>query len=122
MASVADITKAGGTALAVAGDVSAMATGQAIVDAAVTNWGSIDACVVLAGILRERMIFNMSEDEWDDVVRGAPQGHVHRVSRRIGNHAQARTVAAASSASRRVRRSARRRRPTTRRRRAASSA
>ncbi|TML12043.1 MAG: SDR family NAD(P)-dependent oxidoreductase, partial [Actinobacteria bacterium] len=66
---VADITKAGGTALAVAGDVSAMATGQAIVDAAVTNWGSIDACVCVAGILRERMIFNMTEDEWDDVVR-----------------------------------------------------
>ena len=66
---VADITAAGGTALAVAGDVSAMATGQAIVDAAVTNWGSIDACVCVAGILRERMIFNMSEDEWDDVVR-----------------------------------------------------
>jgi NAD(P)-dependent dehydrogenase (short-subunit alcohol dehydrogenase family) len=66
---VAEIEKAGGTALAVAGDVSQMATGQQIVDTAVNTWGSIDACVCVAGILRERMIFNMSEDEWDDVVR-----------------------------------------------------
>jgi NAD(P)-dependent dehydrogenase (short-subunit alcohol dehydrogenase family) len=46
-----------------------MATGQAIVDAAVNNWGSIDGVVCVAGILRERMLFNMSEAEWDDVVR-----------------------------------------------------
>jgi NAD(P)-dependent dehydrogenase (short-subunit alcohol dehydrogenase family) len=66
---VAEITAAGGTAVAVAGDVSEMAVGQAIVDAAVDNWGSIDGCVCVAGILRERMLFNMSEAEWDDVVR-----------------------------------------------------
>lgn len=66
---VAEIKSAGGTAVAVAGDVSLMETGQAIVDAAVSNWGSIDACVCVAGILRERMLFNMSEDEWDAVVR-----------------------------------------------------
>jgi len=66
---VAEITAAGGTAVAVAGDVSEMATGQAIVDAAVGNWGSIDGVVCVAGILRERMLFNMSEAEWDDVVR-----------------------------------------------------
>lgn len=66
---VAEITGKGGTAVAVAGDVSEMATGQAIVDAAVQNWGSIDGVVCVAGILRERMLFNMSEEEWDDVVR-----------------------------------------------------
>ena len=66
---VAQITAAGGTAVAVAGDVAEMATGQAIVDAAVNNWGSIDGIVCVAGILRERMLFNMSEDEWDAVVR-----------------------------------------------------
>ena len=66
---VAEITAAGGTAVAVAGDVSQMATGQAIVDAAVSNWGSIDGVVCVAGILRERMLFNMSEEEWDDVIR-----------------------------------------------------
>jgi NAD(P)-dependent dehydrogenase (short-subunit alcohol dehydrogenase family) len=66
---VAEITKAGGTAVAVAGDVSVMAVGQQIVEAAVSNWGSIDGVVCVAGILRERMLFNMSEDEWDAVVR-----------------------------------------------------
>ena len=66
---VAEIKAAGGTAVAVAGDVSEMATGQAIVDAAVAQWGSIDGVVCVAGILRERMLFNMSESEWDDVVR-----------------------------------------------------
>ena len=66
---VAEIVAAGGTAVAVAGDVSEMAVGQAIVDAANTNWGSIDGVVCVAGILRERMLFNMSEAEWDDVVR-----------------------------------------------------
>jgi NAD(P)-dependent dehydrogenase (short-subunit alcohol dehydrogenase family) len=66
---VAEITAAGGTAVAVAGDVSNMDVGQQIVDAAVSNWGSIDGVVCVAGILRERMLFNMSEEEWDDVVR-----------------------------------------------------
>jgi NAD(P)-dependent dehydrogenase (short-subunit alcohol dehydrogenase family) len=66
---VRQIQAAGGTAVAVAGDVSEMATGEAIVNAAVDNWGSIDGVVCVAGILRERMLFNMSEAEWDDVVR-----------------------------------------------------
>lgn len=66
---VAEITGKGGTAVAVAGDVAEMATGQAIVDAAVQNWGSIDGVVCVAGILRERMLFNMSEEEWDAVIR-----------------------------------------------------
>ncbi len=59
----------GGDAVAVAGDVSEMATGQAIVDAAVNTWGTIDGVVCVAGILRERMLFNMTEDEWDSVIR-----------------------------------------------------
>jgi NAD(P)-dependent dehydrogenase (short-subunit alcohol dehydrogenase family) len=66
---VEEITAAGGTAVAVAGDVAEMATGQAIIDAATSNWGTIDGVVCVAGILRERMLFNMSEDEWDAVVR-----------------------------------------------------
>jgi NAD(P)-dependent dehydrogenase (short-subunit alcohol dehydrogenase family) len=39
------------------------------VQAAVDAWGQIDGVVTCHGILRERMLFNMSEDEWDDVVR-----------------------------------------------------
>ena len=37
--------------------------------AAIDSWGRIDGVVCVAGILRERMLFNMGEDEFDDVVR-----------------------------------------------------
>lgn len=66
---VAEIKGKGVDAVAVAGDVSEMATGEQIVQAAVSNWGTIDGVVCVAGILRERMLFNMSEDEWDAVIR-----------------------------------------------------
>jgi NAD(P)-dependent dehydrogenase (short-subunit alcohol dehydrogenase family) len=72
---VAEIQAAGGQAVAVAGDVSDMAVGQRIVDTAVETWGSIDGVVCVAGIVRERMLFNMSEDEFDDVVRVHLKGH-----------------------------------------------
>jgi NAD(P)-dependent dehydrogenase (short-subunit alcohol dehydrogenase family) len=66
---VKEIESAGGEAVAVAGDVSDVAVGQRIVDAATEQWGRIDGVVCVAGILRERMLFNMAEDEWDDVIR-----------------------------------------------------
>lgn len=66
---VAEITAAGGEALAIAGDVSTMEGGQAIVDLALEKYGRIDGVVCVAGILRERMLFNMTEEEFDDVVR-----------------------------------------------------
>ncbi len=66
---VAEITGAGGEAVAVAGDVSTMDGGAGVVTAAMDTWGRIDGAVCVAGILRERMLFNMSEEEWDDVVR-----------------------------------------------------
>ena len=66
---VAEIEAAGGKAVAVAGDVSTMEGGAAPVEAAVDTYGSIDGVVCVAGILRERMLFNMSEDEFDAVVR-----------------------------------------------------
>lgn len=66
---VDEITAAGGTAVAVAGDVSTMDGGAAVVTAAMDTWGRIDGAVCVAGILRERMLFNMSEEEFDDVVR-----------------------------------------------------
>jgi NAD(P)-dependent dehydrogenase (short-subunit alcohol dehydrogenase family) len=65
---VAEITAAGGTAVAVADTVTTMEGGQRIVQTAVDNWGAIDGVVCVAGILRERMLFNMSEEEWDPVV------------------------------------------------------
>jgi NAD(P)-dependent dehydrogenase (short-subunit alcohol dehydrogenase family) len=72
---VAEIEKAGGEAIAVADDVSIMEGGQHIVQSALDRWGRIDGVVAVAGILRERMLFNMSEDEWDAVVATHLKGH-----------------------------------------------
>jgi NAD(P)-dependent dehydrogenase (short-subunit alcohol dehydrogenase family) len=66
---VKEISDAGGRAVAIANDVSAMDGGAGVVQAAIDNWGSIDGVVTCHGILRERMLFNMTEDEFDDVVR-----------------------------------------------------
>ncbi|MER6010009.1 SDR family NAD(P)-dependent oxidoreductase [Streptomyces bluensis] len=65
---VKEIVASGGEAVAVADDVSTMAGGQRVVDTAVEAYGRIDGVVCVAGILRERMLFNMSEEEWDPVV------------------------------------------------------
>ena len=72
---VKEIEQAGGGAIAVARDVSAMAGGEAIVNSAVERWGRVDGVVAVAGILRERMLFNMSEDEWDAVIATHLKGH-----------------------------------------------
>jgi NAD(P)-dependent dehydrogenase (short-subunit alcohol dehydrogenase family) len=66
---VDEIAAAGGTAVPVAGDISTMSGGADVVTAAVDTWGRIDGAICVAGILRERMLFNMSEEEFDDVVR-----------------------------------------------------
>ncbi|MFI6546494.1 SDR family oxidoreductase [Streptomyces prunicolor] len=65
---VKEILAAGGEAVAVADDISTMAGGQRVVDVAVSSYGRIDGVVCVAGILRERMLFNMSEEEWDPVL------------------------------------------------------
>jgi NAD(P)-dependent dehydrogenase (short-subunit alcohol dehydrogenase family) len=72
---VAEITKAGGEAVAVADDISKMESGERLIATAVEKWGRIDGVVAVAGILRERMLFNMSEDEWDAVIRTHLKGH-----------------------------------------------
>ena len=65
---VGEITDAGGNAIAVADSVTTMEGGARIVQSAVDTYGRIDGVVCVAGILRERMLFNMSEDEWDPVI------------------------------------------------------
>ena len=72
---VAEIRAAGGDATALAGDVSRFDVGTETVEAACDQWGSIDGVVCLAGVLRERMLFNMSEQEWDHVVAVHLKGH-----------------------------------------------
>jgi NAD(P)-dependent dehydrogenase (short-subunit alcohol dehydrogenase family) len=65
----AAVRAAGGEAIAHAGDVSAMRVGQELVDLAVGTWGRLDIVINNAGIGRPKMVFNLEEDEWDDVVR-----------------------------------------------------
>ena len=72
---VTEIKALGGQAVAVAGDISQFDVGEEVVAAACDNWGSIDGVVCPAGVLRERMLFNMSEDEWDHVVAVHLKGH-----------------------------------------------
>ena len=66
---VDEIKAKGGEAVGVIGDVADMDTGESIVRTALDTWGQLDILVCAHGILRERMIFNMTEDEWDGVVR-----------------------------------------------------
>jgi NAD(P)-dependent dehydrogenase (short-subunit alcohol dehydrogenase family) len=65
---VDEIKAAGGSAVPVADTVTTMAGGQRIVQTAVDSFGGIDGVVCIAGILRERMLFNMAEEEWDPVI------------------------------------------------------
>lgn len=65
---VKEIETAGGEAVAVADDVSTMAGGRRVVETALSAYGRLDGVVCVAGILRERMLFNMTEQEWDPVL------------------------------------------------------
>ncbi|MGV9244381.1 SDR family NAD(P)-dependent oxidoreductase [Streptomyces sp. NPDC003710] len=65
---VKEIETAGGEAVAVADDIATMTGGQRVVDEALASYGRLDGVVCVAGILRERMLFNMTEEEWDPVV------------------------------------------------------
>jgi len=65
---VGEITKNGGKAAANYDSVASMAGGQAIIKTAVDTFGRVDVVVNNAGILRDRMIFNMTEEEWDAVI------------------------------------------------------
>ena len=72
---VAEIRAAGGRAVANADSVTTMEGGERIVQTAVDEFGRIDGVVCVAGILRERMLFNMTEDEWDPVISTHLKGH-----------------------------------------------
>ncbi|MBI50944.1 MAG: 3-hydroxyacyl-CoA dehydrogenase [Chloroflexi bacterium] len=66
---VEEIRSDGGEALPNFTDISTMEGGESIVQSALDNYGQLDIVVTVAGILRDRMIFNMTEQEWDDVIR-----------------------------------------------------
>ena len=65
---VAEIRESGGQAVACMESVATMSGGERIVQTAIDNFGKLDIVVTCAGILRDRMVFNMTEQEWDDVI------------------------------------------------------
>jgi hypothetical protein len=65
---VDEIKADGGEGVACLESVATMAGGDKIIQTALDNYGKLDIVVTVAGILRDRMIFNMSEQEWDDVI------------------------------------------------------
>jgi NAD(P)-dependent dehydrogenase (short-subunit alcohol dehydrogenase family) len=64
------IRDAGGEAVANGADLATMAGARSVLDTALAAYGRVDALVNNAGVLRDRMFVNMTEQEWDDVVRG----------------------------------------------------
>lgn len=72
---VAEIEAAGGKALAVTGDIGERATADELVKAATEHFGGLHVLVNNAGFVRDRMLFSMSDEEWDDVLRVHLRGH-----------------------------------------------
>jgi NAD(P)-dependent dehydrogenase (short-subunit alcohol dehydrogenase family) len=66
---VAEIAAAGGKAVASGADISDFGAAEGLVTTAIEEFGRLDVLVNVAGILRDRMIFNLTEQEWDDVIR-----------------------------------------------------
>src|SRR3972149_1854215 len=71
----AEIRQAGGTAVANYDSVATAQGGESMIKQCVDAFGRIDILVNVAGILRDRMIFNMSEEEWDAVISVHLKGH-----------------------------------------------
>ncbi|MDE3076944.1 MAG: SDR family oxidoreductase [Chloroflexota bacterium] len=63
-----EIRAAGGSAVANNGSVTDSGAGREMIEQCLSEFGRFDILVHVAGILRDRMIFNMSEEEWDAVV------------------------------------------------------
>jgi NAD(P)-dependent dehydrogenase (short-subunit alcohol dehydrogenase family) len=71
----AQITAGGGEAVVAAGDIGSWGTGEDLLAAAVQAYGGLDILVNNAGLLRDRMIFSMTPQEWDQVLRVHLRGH-----------------------------------------------
>src|SRR2546423_3477042 len=72
---VDEIKAMGGEAVANADDVADWEGGQRLINAAIEAFGELHVLVNNAGILRDRVLVNMTEEEWDDVIRVHLKGH-----------------------------------------------
>lgn len=72
---VSAVEGVGGKALAVSGDVGERATADALLTAATDHFGRLDAVVNNAGLVRDKMLFNITDEDWDTVVRVHLRGH-----------------------------------------------
>ncbi|VVE70057.1 short-chain dehydrogenase [Pandoraea captiosa] len=72
---VDEITRLGGKAVANADDITTLDGARRIVAQAIEQFGEVHALVNNAGNLRDRMFVNLSEEDWDEVVRVHLRGH-----------------------------------------------
>jgi NAD(P)-dependent dehydrogenase (short-subunit alcohol dehydrogenase family) len=70
------ITEQGGTAVVNDNDVSSWEGAKGLVDQAVETFGQLNILVNNAGIIRDKMTFNLEESDWDDVIRVHLKGHL----------------------------------------------
>jgi NAD(P)-dependent dehydrogenase (short-subunit alcohol dehydrogenase family) len=89
---VAEITGAGGEAVANHSSVADWKGAKELIDQAVDEFGDLHVLVNNAGILRDKMSFNMEEDEWDSVISVHLKGHFCP-SRHAGNYWRSQTKA-----------------------------
>jgi len=102
------IAAAGGQAVVHAGDIGDWETGAGLLSRALGTYGRLDILVNNAGVLRDRMVFTMSADEWDLVLRVHLRGHFvttrhvtehwREASKRAGGPVYARIVNTSSEA------------------------
>ena len=86
---VKEIKAGGGNAVSNHMDIATVEGGEGLVNQAIKEFGKLDILVNVAGILRDRMIFNMSEQEWDDVIRVHLKGHYCTIKPGVGAYARA---------------------------------